>query len=351
MTEKRKTSDLVKRARAFRRFDRDCTCPGLISDLASRVDTLERQTDDASKILNLEDRWPELPIRALAERATNHLDGERVIAERRAERAEARVAQLEAHCEAVGEATKMRGDRAIAAEEMKRAIADAAYFEEMAEKTTKSLVDAFTADVLDSLRVAINKLTEGADEGLSHAVRESFGHVADRLAAFLEFFNVQRLSEQDAAEPRFRASIPLVDRLPAGYGDTPVVALMHLVEGIRAQMDLRDEALREENHFKGALRHVETDMRTAMGAFANIMARVTSSLDGEDGTARGVFVNIPTPREQPSPCVRRLVPDKERTQAAYLADGTKLRIVREGRAAWLEHVPLDEVHPQDGGES
>jgi hypothetical protein len=95
MTEKRKTSDLVKRARAFRRFDRDCTCPGLISDLASRVDTLERQTDDASKILNLEDRWPELPIRALAERATNHLDGERVIAERRAERAEARVAQLE----------------------------------------------------------------------------------------------------------------------------------------------------------------------------------------------------------------------------------------------------------------
>jgi hypothetical protein len=51
MTEKREASDLVKRARSFRRFDGDCTCPGLINELANRVESLERQTDDACKLL------------------------------------------------------------------------------------------------------------------------------------------------------------------------------------------------------------------------------------------------------------------------------------------------------------
>jgi hypothetical protein len=39
-------SDLVERARKFRRFDGDCTCPGLIHEMADRIETLERQLEE-----------------------------------------------------------------------------------------------------------------------------------------------------------------------------------------------------------------------------------------------------------------------------------------------------------------
>jgi len=41
-------SELTDRAYAFRRFDRDCTCIGLIREMAARIEFLEAEMDKAS---------------------------------------------------------------------------------------------------------------------------------------------------------------------------------------------------------------------------------------------------------------------------------------------------------------
>jgi hypothetical protein len=58
-------TDLIERARKFRRFDGDCACPSLINELANRVEKLEStRIDQAEKLRRLIDRIHELEVEA-----------------------------------------------------------------------------------------------------------------------------------------------------------------------------------------------------------------------------------------------------------------------------------------------
>lgn len=46
-------------------------------------------------------------------------------------------------------------------------------------------------------------------------------------------------------------------------------------------------------------------------------------------------------------CVDRKVPGEDMPTAVWLCDGTKIRVVSNSSAAWLEHLPLDILRTQD----
>ena len=73
---------------------------------------------------------------------------------------------------------------------------------------------------------------------------------------------------------------------------------MPSVEFLIEVCDEVDELLRSEHHFRSELRHVQTDMVPMMMAIESVKGRVDGTLDDEDGTPRGIYVNIPEREER-----------------------------------------------------
>jgi hypothetical protein len=306
--------------------------------------------DEVMGILDPEGRSEGQPYRVRAQRAMSHLDGERLIAERRAEKAAIEMEeaqQLAREKEALSrehEAARRKAvrEREVAVEQMAHAEADAAHFEGLAERTTKAFVDAFSSDAVEKLRGVINGLRENTARLLVEATEP----VLAQLSLLESVIEVRRVSEEPLS---FCARIPMTPEVPGGYADTPDGAVAFLTAALQGKLAERNAILHSENHFRSALRHVQTEMRTVVLAFKAIQDGVDTALDDERGAPRGFYENFQIDT-QPSPCVARLVPPKDAPQAAYLIDGTKLRVVMTGRRAWLEHLGEDNKPLEDGEE-
>lgn len=75
----------------------------------------------------------------------------------------------------------------------------------------------------------------------------------------------------------------------------------------KVRMDVPDVSPLEENRFRSALRHVQTEMAIAVSAFDAVKKGVDEALNDEGGPPRDLRVNTPTPREQLSQAVATTV--------------------------------------------
>jgi hypothetical protein len=91
-----------------------------------------------------------------------------------------------------------------------------------------------------------------------------------------------------------------------------------LVSLFRRVVDERDRSLYWENHFRSALRHVETQLKTVRAATTEAIGNVAHALDGDGGTGVGNFVNIPKKDQPISDAILRAVSPDDSQMAVPL---------------------------------